>query len=312
MNGSALDATSKQPGAKEVARKRTALRVGAALAALVALALLSVDFLARVHPDFLRRRAEEALGRKLSVGRIELSFFPPGARLSDLSIADDPAFSAGDFLSAKNVTIELRLLPLFLGRLRAARIALDAPTVAIVRDARGRYNFSGSERERKEPGRKRGNGAAPSSEAREIWLPPAPAMEISNGTLRFRDLTEAGELVATRIDLTLDGFDVEEPFELQFEAALAADRPNLRLKSRIGPIAGLHDYRDVPIAGELNAVDLDVGKINRAAPKLKKALPRALRFDGVYTIQELRFSGTLNRLSLKGAVTGTDASFRFE
>jgi hypothetical protein len=31
-----------------------------------------------------------------------------------------------------------------------------------------------------------------------------------------------------------------------------------------------------------------------------------------YTIKDLKFKGTLNNLSLKGAVTGTDASFRFE
>jgi hypothetical protein len=47
-------------------------------------------------------------------------------------------------------------------------------------------------------------------------------------------------------------------------------------------------------------------------PQFRKALPRALRFDGIYTIKDLKFKGTLNNLSLKGAVTGTDASFRFE
>ncbi len=313
MSDSALDAPSRPPQAGGSARKRTALRWGAALAALLALALGSMDFLARVHPDFLSRRAEQALGRKISVGRIELQFFPPGAHLSDLRIADDPAFSAGDFLSAETATIELRVLPLFLGRLRAARIVLDRPVVAIVRDLRGRYNFPGAARGRQKPGGARsGSGAAPSGDAREIWLPPAPSLQISNGTLRYRDLSENGELLARQIDLTLDDFDPETPFELRFEAALAADRPNLRFKSRIGPIAESQDYRDVPLAGELHAVDLDLGKINRALPRLRKALPRALRFDGVYTIRDLRFSGTLNRLSLKGAVTGTDASFRFE
>ena len=81
---------------------------------------------------------------------------------------------------------------------------------------------------------------------------------------------------------------------------------------RIGPIAGARDYRDVPLDGDINADALDLGKVNTALPQFRKALPRALRFDGIYTIQGLKFKGTLNNLSLKGAVTGTDASFRFE
>jgi hypothetical protein len=92
---------------------------------------------------------------------------------------------------------------------------------------------------------------------------------------------------------------------------MAAKR-NLKFKSRVGPIAGNRDYRDVFLDGDIQANALDLGKVNSALPQLKKALPKALRFDGVYTIEDLKFKGTLNNLSLKGAVTGTDASVRFE
>ena len=74
----------------------------------------------------------------------------------------------------------------------------------------------------------------------------------------------------------------------------------------------IHVHRDVPFDGEIHADALDMGKVNTALPQFRKALPKALRFDGVYTIKDLKFKGTLNNLSLKGAVTGTDASFRFE
>jgi hypothetical protein len=91
-----------------------------------------------------------------------------------------------------------------------------------------------------------------------------------------------------------------------------ATKQNLKFKSRVGPIAGNRDYRDVFLDGDIRADALDLGKVNSALPQLKKALPKALRFDGVYTIDDLKFKGTLNHLSLKGAVTGTDASVRFE
>ncbi len=55
-----------------------------------------------------------------------------------------------------------------------------------------------------------------------------------------------------------------------------------------------------------------MGKVNGAMPELKKGLPKVLQFDGVYSTQDLKFKGSLNNLSLKGAITGTDASARFE
>jgi len=294
-------------------RERIALRCAAALISVFVVSILSAAFLLKHNPDWLLKRLENTLGRKLSADRIELNYFPPGARLVNFRIADDPAFSAGDFLSAQNVQLEIRLLPLLIGRVRPEKLVLDSPTIAILRDAEGRYNFAGSPRERKETGRRRaGNRTADPSDPERAWLLPAPSIEVANGTLRYRDLTEGNQVRATQINLKLDDFDWDQPFDFQLEATINADQPNLRFKSRIGPIADNRDYRDVPLAGELDAVDLDLGKINRSLPRLRKALPRALQFDGVYTIKELKFSGTLNRLALKGAVTGTDASFRFE
>ena len=138
------------------------------------------------------------------------------------------------------------------------------------------------------------------------------SLNVTNGTLRYRDLTNGRELTATQINLKVNDFEWDEPFDIQLEAAVMADKHNLKFKSRVGPIAGSTDYRDVPVDGEIHADAFDMGKVNTALPQFRKALPKALRFDGVYTIKDLKFKGTLNNLSLKGAVTGTDASFRFE
>ena len=294
-------------------RKRIAVRFAATLAAILVVFFFGAAVLLRHNPDLLLNRLEQTLGRKFYADRIELSFFPPGARLANLRVADDPAFSSGDLLSARSVSFEIRLLPLLIGRVRGERISLDSPTLAILRGADGRYNFAGSVRERRETGRRRGaNGAGNPTDAQPAWLLPAPSIEITNGTVRYRDLAEGTEIGVTQIDLRLDDFDWDKPFDFQLEAAVTAERPNLRFKSRIGPISHNRDYRDVPVAGELDAIDLDLGKINRSLPTLRKAVPRALRFDGVYTIKELKFSGTLHQPTLKGVVTGTDASFRFE
>lgn len=289
-------------------RKRIIVVVAVALAGVLCLTLLNVNFLIRRNKDFLIGWAEQALGRKVSVDRIEVTFWPVGARLANVALADDPAFSTEDFLRAKSARVELRLLPLFIGQFRPKTMTLESPIITVVRDARGRYNFASRARNEKgSDGRKKLRG-----EQQDSPLLALPAFNISDGALRFRDLTDDSELTATQIALNISAVESDEPFEIQLEAAVMAAKPNLQFKSWIGSIVENRDFRDVPLVGELNATELDLGKVNKALPQFRKALPKMLRFDGIYTIKELKFKGTLNNLSLKGAVTGTDASFRFE
>ena len=291
-------------------RKRIVVTVAAALAGGLGLTLLNVNFLVRLNKEFLIGRAERSLGRQISVDQIEVNFWPPGARLVNFVLADDPAFSTEDFLRAKNLRVELRLLPLLIGQLLPKRVDIESPVITVVRDTQGRYNLvNHATDDKNEPHSASNRKLRAQQNSRRSFV---PASNISGATLRFRDLTDGGELIATQLYLKTTGFEAGEPFEIQLKAAVMAAEPNLELKSRIGSIAEHRDFRDVPLAGEINAHDLDLGRVNKALPQFRKALPRALRFDGIYTIKDLRFEGTLNNLSLKGAVTGTDASFRFE
>jgi uncharacterized protein involved in outer membrane biogenesis len=290
--------------------KRILGAVAATLAGVLVLALLNVNFLVRRNKDYLIGRAEQALGQKISADEIEVTFWPAGARLTNFALANDPAVSAGDFLRAKDLRVELRLLPLFTGQFRPKRIALESPRITIVRDAAGRYNFVPAD-EKNALDRADAINEGP-SETRERALMLIPSLNISAGTMHYRDLRTGRELVVSRINLKVSDFEQGQPFELDLEAAVAADKPNLWFKSQIGPMSGNRDYREVPLDGEINADAVNLGMVNKALPQFRKALPRALRFDGIYTIKELKFKGTLNNLSLKGAVTGSDASFRFE
>jgi uncharacterized protein involved in outer membrane biogenesis len=292
--------------------KRILGAVAATLAGVLVLALLNVNFLVRRNKDYLIGRAEQALGQKISADEIEVTFWPVGARLTNFALADDPAVSAGDFLRAKDLRVELRLLPLFTGQFHPKRIALESPRITIVRDTAGRYNFApAAPDERNALDRADAINKGP-SKTLERALMLIPSLNISDGTMHYRDLRTGGELVVSRINLKVSDFEHDQPFELDLEAAVAADKPNLWFKSQIGPMAGNRDYREVPLGGEINADALNLGMVNKALPQFRKALPRVLRFDGIYTIKELKFKGTLNKLSLKGAVTGSDASFRFE
>jgi len=293
-------------------RKRIVGTVVLVFCGVLVLVILNLNFLVRHNKDYLIGRLEQALGRKISAEKIEVTFIPVGVRMVNFAMAADPAFSADPFLHAKDLQVDFRLLPLLIGRFRLKRLVLASPLIVIVRDTKGQYNFASSAADNKGDRDGPESGKGSSAQKQNSYLFLIALLNVSDGTLRYRDLKDGGELTATQINLKVTDFEWDEPFEIELEAAVMATKQNLKFKSRVGPIAGNRDYRDVFLDGDIRADALDLGKVNSALPQLKKALPKALRFDGVYTIDDLKFKGTLNHLSLKGAVTGTDASVRFE
>lgn len=291
--------------------KRILFTAGATLAGVLVLALLNVNLLIQHNREYLLGRAEQAFGRKVSSDQVEVTLWPVGVRLVNFALADDPTFSAEDLLRAKDVRVDFQLLPLIIGQLRPEKVTIESPRLTLIRDATGRYNFARTAHEKNH--RKRADGSKkPSEEIRNGQLASLPALKIFDGALHYRDRQSGGDLLVSRIHLEASDFEPDRPFEFQLEAAVMGARSNFRFKSHIGPMAGHKDYRDIPIDGEINADELDLGRVNKALPQLRKSVPRALRFDGIYSIRHLKFKGTLNNLSLKGAVTGTDASFRFD
>jgi uncharacterized protein involved in outer membrane biogenesis len=293
-------------------RNRIISGVVLAISGVLILAVLNINFLVRRNKDYVIGRLEQALDRRVTVEQIDLTLWPLGARLVKFAIADDSAFSAGELFRAAELRADLRILPLLAGRLRFNKIFMQSPVISIVRDAKGRFNFMSHADHEKNPGASADRGKRTPFEKQGVPVFLAPLLNVSGGTVNYRDIESGRGLTATQIELKVAGSSREEPFDIELQAAVMTAKPNLRFRSRMGPIAESRDYQNLPLDGEIDADALDLGRINKALPQLRKALPRALRFDGIYTIQELRFKGTLNNLSLKGVVTGTDASFRFE
>jgi uncharacterized protein involved in outer membrane biogenesis len=289
-------------------RKQIGVAV-AGLTCLLIVAALSLNVLVERNKEYLLGRLAQAIGHSISATKIEISYNPLTLRMADLAIAGDPGDSANPLVLAKNMQIKLRVLPLIIGRFQPAEIISDAPMITIVRDADGRYNYEHQAGERKRE-RNRSNRSEQSSDDRRPLA--IAAVQITNGTLRYRDVKNDDELVVSQIDLRISDFDEDAPVEMRLAAAVMTAKPNLSFNIRVGPIAGIRDYRNYPIEGRLDAEQLDLGKVNRALPRFRRATPKHLRFDGIYDIKDLKFKGTLNNPSLQGAVSGTDASFRFD
>ena len=125
--------------------KKTLLIASAALVGVAVAVVLGVwlFFDANQFRPKVEALVGGALGRKVSVGNLRVALLSGGIAVQNLSIADDPGFSTGPFVTARTVTIGVDLVPLIFSRsLRVESFRLEEPQVVLRRSARGAWNFS--------------------------------------------------------------------------------------------------------------------------------------------------------------------------
>jgi hypothetical protein len=82
------------------------------------------------------------LGRPVEASAIGLQVFPrPGFVLHNLSVGEDPAYGAEPVMTAETVTAGLRASTLWHARVEIATLRFDAPSVNLVRNPNGKWNF---------------------------------------------------------------------------------------------------------------------------------------------------------------------------
>ena len=288
--------------------------IAIALAGVGVAALLNLNSLIERNRDFLIGQAEQALGRKLSVGEIEATLFTGvGVRLKNFTMADDPAYSAGEFVRAKDLQVSLRFWPLLRKEFRVKSMVLHEPVIQVIRDVNGDFNFStiGKKVKEQKPAAQKGpNEPAPEpTKDRSAFL--ISLVNISDGDIHYLDKKDGSDLRVRQIDLDVEDFAYDEPFSIKFAAAVFADKQNVKLTSKVGPIGSGTDFTQVPLSGELELDPLDMSQLNKALPKLKKSLPKELGLSGVFSVKSLKFNGKLKDLGLKGTIDGTRGALHY-
>src|SRR5437868_10666529 len=88
-------------------------------------------------------RMSDALGRRVEIGNLKISWLAGGVAAEDVVITDDPQFSHEPFVSAKSVALGVDLVPLIVSRsLRVQSFTLERPRVWLIRSNAGTWNFS--------------------------------------------------------------------------------------------------------------------------------------------------------------------------
>jgi uncharacterized protein involved in outer membrane biogenesis len=120
------------------------LRVLVTLVFLCVLVIVGLSIFIRIYYTEVRLKslivpkAEEALGRKVELGEIKVGLFS-GVRVRDFAIKE--ADGASDFLRGKEFILRYSLLPLLQRRLVIKDVRLEEPSIHIVRNEKGVFNF---------------------------------------------------------------------------------------------------------------------------------------------------------------------------
>src|SRR3954452_13783574 len=112
-------------------RHRTLLIALGSVLALILLTVLAIPLF--LNADSFRARIEselsESLGRKVSLGKLDLSVWSGSLVAQNTSLADDPAFSKEPILQAGSVDIDVDMIPLIFSRqVHITGFTIDKPT----------------------------------------------------------------------------------------------------------------------------------------------------------------------------------------
>jgi AsmA protein len=221
------------------------------------------------RPD-LEKKLSAALNRTVHIGKLEASIWSGGAAASEISIADDPAFSKGPFLRASSVKIGVQMLPLiFSKQLKVTSLTVDKPEITLLKNAAGKWNYSTL------------GGATPKA-ASEPAGKSAPdvsvdKLKIVDGTVRVgRSGHSTGQSVYQKVNLVARNISPQSaiPFDL------SAEMPGggaLELEGQAGPLDQTDAARS-PLDAKLTLKHVDLGTTGFADPS--SGLAGVLDFDG--------------------------------
>jgi uncharacterized protein involved in outer membrane biogenesis len=189
-------------------------------AAVLALSGLVVN---RYRGDVQAKLAAR-LHRDVSIGSMRVSFLPPGLRVEQPVIGEDPGFPTGrPFARAEELSVRVGLLALLRGRIEPQSVELRRPAIELVRNADGAWNVTSLGDDRRS-----GGGLV------------LNRLIVTGGQVAVTNLAarDRRRLIYDGIDLTLDDYAPDRPFRLVVTAKLpGGGQPRLTVRGEGGPIA---------------------------------------------------------------------------
>jgi AsmA protein len=283
-------------------KKKILIAIGVVIVVLLiaAIALPAMIDVNKFRPT-LETQISAALGRKVSIGNISLSILTGGATIDDLSIADDPAYGKDPFLTAKQLSVGVHLLPLILSRrLEVSSFKIVDPSVTMLRSASGQWNFStlGA------GGGKSSSSGGSSSDAANISV---DKIELTNGKIIV------GTANSKAKPHEYDGLEMEASdlsYTTQFPFKMSLKTPgggSLSLDGKAGPM-NAKDASQTPLDAKIEVTHLDIATTGFVDPASGMAGIVDFKGNVMSNGQEASTQGEVKIDKLKAVAAGAPAT----
>ena len=257
--------------------KSKGMKVAATLVAAMFVAVVALPHLVdidRFRPQ-LESGMSSSLGREVHVGHMELSLLSGGARVDQLSIADDPSYSKDTFLQAKSLGVGVSFLSLIFSRsLHVTSLTLDEPRLTAIQSATGEWNFAslgGTSKSDDDPAK---GGVA--SSVTSVVL---DRLKISNATIEVAS-RQPGSKPATLKNVDVDLKNVSFDGATNFILSARTDSGKLEISGEAGPMNRANPDQ-TPFHADIKANKADLAQI--ASLGVSCGLAGILTLDGAVT-----------------------------
>jgi len=200
----------------------------------------------------IEQKATEALGRKVQLGKLSLSLISGSLGVDNLSVADDPKFNSGAFLTAKSVKVGVEMMPLiFSKQVNVTSIVIDNPQVMMLKDPSGKWNFSSIG----------GNSSTSTQKPSSSGSTPAVSigkLELKDGQITIGNTNSQKRSVYSNLNLTASDVALTNNFPVVLTMSLPGGG-TLKIDGKVGPF----DATDAALTPQ--NVKLTVDNLNLAS-----------------------------------------------
>jgi AsmA protein len=208
--------------------RRVIIGVGILVVLIVVAGLVAPAFInVNQYGPLIESKLQDRLGRKVSLGPMRLSLIPLGFRVRNAVIADDAKFNSGrPFAQVQTLSVHPELLPLLRREVEIKSIQLDRPTVELVRNQQGIWNFSTLMGDQQQASQNK-----PSAFSLD-------QLKIYDGLIAITDYQQGKpRAVYDHIDLDLSDFALDKAFSVDVRAHMPGTGEQVvALRGNIGPI----------------------------------------------------------------------------
>ena len=281
---------------------KRSLKIAGIVVAVVLVILIVLPLLININSfrPKIESEASAALGRQVTLGNLSLSILSGSVSAENIAIADDPTFSKSPFMTAKSLKVGIELMPLiFSKQLNVTDIKLEAPQIALLKTASGKWNFSsmGGASSQNAPESAKASGSAPKNFS-------IAKLSVKHGTLSVGKANSATKpAVYDNVNISVKDFSFtsEFPFELTAQLPGSGD---VDISGKAGPI-NAEDAAKTPLATAVKVKDMNIVALGIVDPA--SGIAGLANYDGTLNSDGSRakavgqFTGKQLKFSPKGS-----------